>query len=196
MARKIELLLAAHERKALFRASQYVYQNNSHWESEYADKLCDGLDDGGIWNPCRLLVATDQDEFCEFDSYYGLLFVLSMGIKRVDRHAHSLKMLKERATYIQNRSVEKSHVPFPPFLTRKEYYGPDWPDIRQNVISRDGGKCSECGLTREEHMQRFEQDLHVHHIEPIRDIRDYTEANKMENLTTVCSECHWRLENR
>lgn len=196
MVRKIELLLASQERKALFRASQYVYQNDSHWESEYADKLCDGLDDGGIWNPCRLLVATDQDEFREYDSYYGLLFVLSMGINRVDQHAHTLKMLKERATYIEDRSIEKSHVPLPPFLTRKEYYGPDWPDIRLNVISRDGRKCSECGLTREEHKQRFDQDLHVHHIDPIRDIRDYTEANKMENLKTVCAECHWRLGNR
>ena len=67
-------------------------------------------------------------------------------------------------------------------------YGPAWPQIRQRVRLRDGFACRSCGAPEE-------QSVHdVHHVRPFRSFSDPAEANRLENLVTLCKPCHRRAE--
>ena len=72
-------------------------------------------------------------------------------------------------------------------------YGPDWQKIRLAVRKRDQFKCQVCGAaeTNREH--------DVHHKIPFRafiqnGVPDREQANRLENLTTLCQSCHRKVE--
>jgi len=67
-------------------------------------------------------------------------------------------------------------------------YGPDWPRIRDRVRARDKYTCQVCGAveTNRQH--------DVHHKTPFRAFTSYMEANRLENLTTLCPSCHHKAE--
>ncbi len=73
-------------------------------------------------------------------------------------------------------------------------YGPDWPRLSQAVRSRDGYRCQICG--------RLESGRahDVHHKIPMRSFAQpggpppYLLANRLDNLITLCPECHHRAE--
>jgi DEAD/DEAH box helicase domain-containing protein len=67
-------------------------------------------------------------------------------------------------------------------------YGPDWPRIRDRVRARDKYTCQVCGAveTTRQH--------DVHHKTPFRAFTSYFEANRLENLTTLCPSCHHKAE--
>lgn len=64
-------------------------------------------------------------------------------------------------------------------------YGPDWPDIRRSVIARDAHRCQVCGTA-----SASGTPLHVHHKVPFRAFASAEQANRMENLVTLCPGCH------
>src|SRR5262249_34679495 len=60
--------------------------------------------------------------------------------------------------------------------------------IKTAVRQRDGQKCTECGMTAEEHKRRFGRTLHVHrkkHKGPVS-IGPYT----VKGCVTICHLCH------
>lgn len=72
-------------------------------------------------------------------------------------------------------------------------YGPNWQKIRLAVRKRDLFKCQVCGAaeTVREH--------DVHHKTPFRafiqnGVLDREQANRLENLTTLCQSCHRKVE--
>jgi DEAD/DEAH box helicase domain-containing protein len=74
-------------------------------------------------------------------------------------------------------------------------YGPGWGKVRERVRARDGFKCQVCGTpeTTRQH--------DVHHKTPFRAfVRAGTpdhaqkEANRLENLVTLCHSCHKKVE--
>lgn len=65
------------------------------------------------------------------------------------------------------------------------YYGPNWKSVREDVIEADGGQCVVC---------LSEEDLHVHHIKPLRLFDNTETANQPDNLATLCGRCHMRVE--
>lgn len=72
-------------------------------------------------------------------------------------------------------------------------YGPDWQKIRLAVRKRDQFKCQVCGAaeTVREH--------DVHHKTPFRafiqnGVLNREQANRLENLTTLCQSCHRKVE--
>jgi DEAD/DEAH box helicase domain-containing protein len=73
-------------------------------------------------------------------------------------------------------------------------YGPEWPKIRERVRARDGYRCQVCG--RHENGKQHD----VHHKIPFRTFRGEggrilrEQANRMENLVTLCPECHHQAE--
>ncbi len=73
-------------------------------------------------------------------------------------------------------------------------YGPDWPKIRERVRARDGFCCQVCG--RPETTRQHD----VHHKIPFRMFRDAAgkiqreQANRLDNLVTLCPECHKKAE--
>jgi len=76
-------------------------------------------------------------------------------------------------------------------------YGPGWPKIRDQVRARDGFRCQVCGRPE------GERQHHVHHKVPFRqfmrggsvDAADAKAlANRLDNLATLCPECHRKAE--
>lgn len=73
-------------------------------------------------------------------------------------------------------------------------YGYAWEQIREQAIQRDSENCQICGKSREESKKENSRDLSVHHIEPLREFNEIENAHDMENLITVCVECHPKVE--
>jgi len=79
------------------------------------------------------------------------------------------------------------------------YFGPNWDEQKLKARIRDHAQCQVCGKTDAEHIEEWGRVNHVHHIIPraefIEDgVLDYEQANKLENLITLCSRHHKRLE--
>lgn len=66
------------------------------------------------------------------------------------------------------------------------YYGPDWPFQRRACLERDDYRCRDCGRGKED----LGQNPDVHHTIKFRLSHD----NGLENLVTLCRECHARRE--
>ena len=59
-----------------------------------------------------------------------------------------------------------------------------WLDARQKVLDRDR-VCQDCGSG---------EDLHVHHITPVREFADPLESHDLDNLVVLCQYCHPKWE--
>lgn len=68
-------------------------------------------------------------------------------------------------------------------------YGPAWPRIRDAVRRRDGYRCQVCGQPESGPRQHD-----VHHKIPFRAFPSAAEANRLENLITLCPSCHRKVE--
>ncbi|MFW6115467.1 MAG: DEAD/DEAH box helicase [Chloroflexota bacterium] len=75
-------------------------------------------------------------------------------------------------------------------------YGPDWPTQRDAARARDNYRCRRCGAPEQDDRRHD-----VHHITPFRAFgpvpgRDdlYQQANRLENLITLCPSCHRQAE--
>jgi 5-methylcytosine-specific restriction endonuclease McrA len=78
------------------------------------------------------------------------------------------------------------------------YYGPNWRAQKRKARKRDGYKCRACGITP----KQYGHALDVHHIVPFRQFyyipgenENYLQANKLDNLVTLCKSCHMLAEN-
>ncbi len=67
-------------------------------------------------------------------------------------------------------------------------YGPNWPAIRNLVLKRDHYACQVCGTSNSG------RPLHVHHKVPLRSFSSPEQANRLDNLITLCPNCHRRAE--
>jgi DEAD/DEAH box helicase domain-containing protein len=75
-------------------------------------------------------------------------------------------------------------------------YGPNWAEQRRKARQRDRFRCRNCGRP-----ETSERQLDVHHLSPFRtfDYRpgqndNYIQANHLDNLVSLCHDCHRRLE--
>lgn len=68
-------------------------------------------------------------------------------------------------------------------------YGPDWPRLRRRITERDGQRCQVCSTSSSSGVI-----LHVHHKVPFRAFTSAEQANRPENLITLCPSCHQRAE--
>ncbi|GJQ51179.1 MAG: hypothetical protein HKUEN02_00260 [Anaerolineaceae bacterium] len=67
-------------------------------------------------------------------------------------------------------------------------YGPEWLKIRERVRRRDQFTCQVCGVVESGRQHD------VHHKVPFRAFASRAEANRLENLTTLCPSCHHKVE--
>lgn len=68
--------------------------------------------------------------------------------------------------------------------------GQGWTKLRKTIRARDNYTCQVCGKTEVE----LGRALDVHHIKPYRLFDDYKEANKENNLISLCASCHHKLD--
>ncbi len=74
-------------------------------------------------------------------------------------------------------------------------YGPDWTRIRDCVRARDKYQCQVCGAPESDPATALRARQHdVHHKIPFRTFTSIEEANRLENLTTLCRTCHQKVE--
>jgi len=79
-------------------------------------------------------------------------------------------------------------------------YGPGWQMIRESVRKRDHYKCQVCGAVESNPSTTLRARQHdVHHKIPFRTFvrdgaGDPSQANRLENLTTLCRTCHQKVE--
>ena len=71
----------------------------------------------------------------------------------------------------------------------KSYRGSNWRYIRTVILERDDYTCQICGEVDDGYSH------HVHHIVPWHTFNDKFEANKNDNLITLCNCCHKKYEN-
>jgi DEAD/DEAH box helicase domain-containing protein len=74
------------------------------------------------------------------------------------------------------------------WLNDPNNYGKDWDKTRNLVRTRDGYRCQNCGLPESG------KSHHVHHLVPFRMFHDLDHANQLDNLVTLCPECHQKAE--
>ena len=67
--------------------------------------------------------------------------------------------------------------------------GPDWFEVRERILERDGYKCVRCGMTQEEARARG-HTLSIHHKIPWEVSHD----NADSNLETLDQSCHMKEE--
>jgi DEAD/DEAH box helicase domain-containing protein len=67
-------------------------------------------------------------------------------------------------------------------------YGPDWDTIRLIVRRRDHFTCQVCGEVEKNSPHA------VHHKTPFRMFSTPSEANRLDNLITLCPKCHLKVE--
>ena len=81
------------------------------------------------------------------------------------------------------------------YMRDRKFRGSNWQMIRQKIIERDGFKCVQCGISREEHHKKYHCDFNVNHKKPFHQFGGKTElANKSSNLETLCKSCHTKTD--
>lgn len=73
---------------------------------------------------------------------------------------------------------------------RKTFRGETWKWTRREAMKRDGNRCQICGITDKQHRRKIGKGLEVHHKVPFRKFATAEEANKIDNLVTLCTSCH------
>ncbi len=109
---------------------------------------------------------------------------VSVPPREMETTAYWLAFTEEALDYLRQTGVWRSD----PVLD----YGPNWEEQRRRALARDGYRCRRCGVS---HQPR--RPLHVHHVRPFRTFGyvpgendAYLEANRLENLITLCARCH------
>jgi DEAD/DEAH box helicase domain-containing protein len=67
-------------------------------------------------------------------------------------------------------------------------YGPGWDKLRGLIRARDHYTCQMCGNIEKD------KSFQVHHKIPFRQFQALEEANRPDNLITLCSNCHQLAE--
>lgn len=75
-------------------------------------------------------------------------------------------------------------------LKNKSYRGSDWTEIAESIRKRDKYQCCDCGLTHQQHLDKWGKILEVHHKIPFHEFTDHRKANAKSNLVTLCKSCH------
>jgi len=68
-------------------------------------------------------------------------------------------------------------------------YGPDWKQIKDKVRERDNYTCQNCGIAEDGRAHD------VHHRIPFRTFARRKDANRADNLITLCPKCHRMAES-
>jgi len=95
--------------------------------------------------------------------------------------------------YQSKNQIGENHHNYNP--NSSDEYGPNWHRQRRKALERDNHKCQDCGVRSEE----FRQELSVHHIIPRSEFMrrgelDYQSANDLNNLVSLCEDCHKKWE--
>ena len=77
-----------------------------------------------------------------------------------------------------------------------KYYGASFEGQREKALERDNHQCQDCGIGQKKHKSEYSCELHIHHVQKFSDfgVENHREANRLENLVTLCASCHRKWE--
>lgn len=105
------------------------------------------------------------------------------------KHARMFSQLNPYIAEERERLERKGMMPsLPAKPSPYPEYGAEWTEIRRVVLNRDGGKCRRCGK------KVSGGTAHVHHRSKFRDCKRKRQANRLDNLITLCTKCHSQAE--
>jgi 5-methylcytosine-specific restriction endonuclease McrA len=87
------------------------------------------------------------------------------------------------------REANKRWLASSGFKTLPKMHSVRFGGMREAIIQRDGEQCVNCGMTREEHRERFGRDITVDHIDG-HGRNSIVKNNDEANLQTLCLPCH------
>lgn len=70
------------------------------------------------------------------------------------------------------------------------YYGAEWNSLRKLARKLDDYTCQRCGISQKE----LGKSLDVHHIRPVSSFQNKNSANLVENVVSLCHNCHMLVE--
>jgi DEAD/DEAH box helicase domain-containing protein len=168
---------------------QVVEEYSPSVPSEHPPRLRGGLRGGTTRSYGELLVTTRATGYRKIKRYtHEMLAWAPIELPEQELHTtgYWLMLSEELTERLQEAGV------LPPPID----YGPNWSEQRDAARARDGYRCRQCGAP-----EREDRRHDVHHITPFRafgyvpganDL--YELANRLENLVTLCSACHRRVE--
>lgn len=92
-----------------------------------------------------------------------------------------------QSSWMSNRWVGEGH---PAWRGGPKRYAGKWWSVREAALERDGYQCQVCGARRSE----LGQSPDVHHIIPIREFEQASEAHSLQNVISLCRKCHMNVE--
>ncbi|MFN2144676.1 MAG: Zn-binding domain-containing protein, partial [Anaerolineales bacterium] len=104
---------------------------------------------------------------------------LEMPVREFQTYGYWLELAEEAINVLRDQNLWKNDP---------NRYGPNWPRQRDAARQRDNHTCQNCGLPEDGRAHD------VHHKIPFRAFEDFSEANRLENLVTLCPTCHRRAE--
>ena len=115
------------------------------------------------------------DENCQLMRFSGAS--LKYGISKPPEYVPG------RGTYLEDDELEAS-----PLFKEGMRLGTG--DLRRVALHRDQWRCRCCGA------EVAADKAQVDHIEPVKRFANFSMANTLDNLQTLCSECHARKTRR
>jgi len=66
----------------------------------------------------------------------------------------------------------------------------NWERVAREVRERDNFQCRICGLGNDEHIEKYDKSLNVHHVIAQSAFETSELAADKQNLVTLCQRCH------
>lgn len=161
----------------------WVYRNQV-----YCSLSCKNIVETRQYQPKLKRIAKMVDLICEWcGNPYTVHQCMNTG-KRKSRFC-SIECRGKSFSATNRGSVHPNWRGGGKYLTR----GRNWSAQRRKVLERDNCSCQICGLKMNNKSKKI---IDVHHIKPYRQFNgDYTAANDLLNLITLCRSCHKRVEH-
>jgi len=69
-------------------------------------------------------------------------------------------------------------------------YNKRFRENRKMALQRDNKNCQSCGLSNQDHVKEYGHGLHVNHIQPLASFDVPGDAHDLQNLVSLCIQCH------
>jgi DEAD/DEAH box helicase domain-containing protein len=143
----------------------------------------------------------DSNQYAYGTSRFSILTVHTQvtGFKRLrwdSREILSYEELDQPETVLNTKGLVFTFTPeIEEFIEsegnshKNNNYGKGWEATKRSVRERDHNTCQNCGKLGNS------LNLDVHHIKPFKTFDSIAEANSLENLITLCKQCHNQAES-
>jgi hypothetical protein len=104
--------------------------------------------------------------------------------KKISKSSIGKKISKKACDKMSKAKLGKNNINYIHGLSKLPYSPEFTPSLKKFIKERDNHKCQCCGMTQEEHYEKYGRDIEIHHI-------DYCYFNCNENnLITTCKQCN------